>query len=451
MFMEQMDATIISPVIPQIATAFGIDPLSLNVTMTVYLLCSLIFIPLSGLFANRWGSRATFRASITLFILSSVLCALATNLATLVACRALQGAAAAMMVPVGRNALIHAVGKGKLVQALAWMVTPAMLGPMMGPPLGGLLGTYLSWHWVFLVNVPVGLLGLVAARRFMPELNVRADSRFDLKEWLLLSAVLALLVAGIEHVRQASDPLGVAAFLVLLGAVTTAYIHRYRQQARPMLDFSLLRLPSFAAGFWGGSLVRVGYGALPFLLPLMLQLGLGYSAVHSGIVLLVGGTAAFLAKTQTGAMLSRLGFRRALILNGALCAVGLLLCAAFASPGWNLAGIAAVMAAIGFFRAIQFNALSAIAYADMPPEKVAAATTLNTMAWQLAVMLGIAVSALVVQASAAWRDIDAPGTPDYAAAFVVLALACLAALPWYRCLPSHAGAELSGHRPRLSH
>lgn len=217
-----------------------------------------------------------------------------------------------------------------------------------------------------------------------------------------------------------------------------------------MVDLRLLRVPSFAAGFWGGSLIRVGYGTLPFLLPLMLQLGLGYSPVHSGMVLLIGGVAAMLAKTQTPAMLGRWGFRRSLLGNGWLCAAGLATCAAYVLPGWNLVAIAATIAVSGFFRAIQFNALSAIAYADLSAEKVASATTLNTMAWQLAVMLGIALSTVVVEASAAWQGRALPAANDYAAAFIMLAVVCLVAMPCYRALPEDAGSELSGHSARTT-
>lgn len=450
MFMEQLDATIISPVIPQIALQYGIDPLGLNLTMTIYLLCSLIFIPLSGLFAARWGSRTTFCWSVSLFVVSSALCAMSASLEALTASRGLQGAAAAMMVPVGRNVLIHAVGKGKLVQALAWMVTPAMLGPMMGPPLGGILGTYLSWHWVFLANVPVGLAGLWAARRVMPQLHTRISSMFDWGEWLLLSAVLALIVIGVESVRQANDLTWGLAFMAALSGLLVFYTRYRRRLVRPMLDFSLLRGREFSAGFWGGSLVRVGYGALPFLLPLMLQLGLGFSAVQSGVVLLISGTVAFFAKTQTAKMLARWGFRRLLISNGLMCTAGLLACAFFAIPGWHLLAISLIMAIVGFFRAIQFNALSAIAYADLPAEKVASATTLNTMAWQLSVTLGIAFSALLIEWSATWAGRVEPVASDYGLAFGLLAAFCMAALPWYRSLSEHAGQELSGHTSRAS-
>lgn len=445
-FMEQLDATIISPVIPDIARDFGVAPLSLNLTMTIYLLCSLVFLPLSGLVAARYGTRTVFAGAVALFTASSVMCALATSLPALAAFRGLQGMAAAMMVPVGRTAIVHTTSKAQLVEALAWFITPAMVGPMLGPPLGGLLSSYLSWHWVFLINVPVGLAGLWAARFIMPQLHHRADLRFDLREWLLATAALALLILLMEQARHGAGlPLlaGLAlAFLLCAGL----YLRRFRDLAAPMLDFRLLRLPTFAAGFWGGSLVRVGYGALPFLLPLMLQLGLGYTALQSGIVLLISGSVAFFTKTQTSRVLRRWGFRNVLCYNGAACALALAGCALFSLPYWGLAGITAFVSMASFFRAVQFNALTAISYSDQPREKVASATTLNTMAWQLAIMLGISLSALLVQWSA---NLGARGTPaamDFSVAFVILALFAGAATPCCRALSAQAGAELSGHR-----
>ncbi|CAM3825304.1 MFS transporter [Bordetella bronchialis] len=445
-FMEQLDATIISPVIPDIARDFGVDPLSLNLTMTVYLLCALVFIPLSGVVASRYGTRTTFSWAVATFVASSVLCAMSQSLPALTCARALQGMGAAMMVPVGRTAIVHSVGKAQLVEALAWMTTPAMVGPMLGPPLGGLFSTYLSWHWVFLINVPVGLAGWLACRRVMPQLRQHNTLRFDLREWLYAAAVLGLAVVALERARHAFDALLAGALLVPLAVFAGLYVRRFRRLHSPMMDFRLLSLPTFAAGFWGGALSRVGYGALPFLLPLMLQLGLGFSALQSGIVLLVSGTVAFFTKTRTSSVLRRWGFRRVLLWNGLLCAVALAGFALFASPAWSMGAIAAIVSLAGFFRAVQFNAVTAVAYADLPPGKVASATTLNTMAWQLAIMLGIALSALITQWSAKLGGRGAPVAADYSAAFLVLGLFVLAAIPRYRALPAHAGAALSGHR-----
>ncbi len=446
-FMEQLDATIIAPAIPQIAAGFGVTPLSLNLTMTIYLLCSVAFIPTSSHLVARWGTRSVFRASLFVFAVSSVLCAWAPDLAALAGARALQGVGAALMVPVGRMALVHVTPRRELVMALAWMITPAMLGPLLGPPLGGLITTWLSWHWIFFINVPLGLAGWLAAKRAMPQIRPAVEARFDLVAWTLLAALLAGVIVAIEWARHGVAGTAAAAvpFAIAMVFLAWGYVRRSRRASVPLLDLGLLRVPTFNTSFWAGSLVRVGFGAVPFLLPLMLQVALGFSPLQSGLVLLASGAVAFVTKTRTAGMLRRWGFRKVLILNGALCAAGLGICAAF-QASWGLAWIALAVSIAGFFRSIQFNALAAIAYADLPAAKIAPATTLNTMGQQLAVMLGISLSALVVDASARAGARAVPGSTDFALAFGLMALIALAAFPQYLRLRPDSGSELSGHR-----
>lgn len=447
-FMEQLDATIISPAIPDMARSFGVEPLSLNITMTVYLLCSLAFIPMGGPLAARWGTRRVFQWAVVLFVLGSVLCTMSSGLTALALSRAVQGVGAALMVPVGRTAIVHTVSKTQLVQALAWMITPAMIGPMVGPPLGGLIVTYASWEWMFLINVPIGLLGLIGANRIMPQLLDRCDTPFQFREWVLMSAVLALAVVLLEKVRDGAAALSLALPAAGLVVLAACYAVGFRRAQRPMLDFRLLAVPTFSTGFWGGALVRMGYGALPFLLPLMLQIGLGFSAMESGTVLLASGGVALLTKTRTAALLRRWGFRAVLLWNGILCALGLLGCALFGIPAWSVAAVALVASLAGLFRSVQFNALAAISYADLPPQKIALATTLNTMGWQLAIMLGISLSALTVEWSARLAGHETPAATDFSTAFLMLALFAFAAVPRYMALPARAGDELSGYQAR---
>lgn len=448
-FMEQLDSTIIAPAIPDIALQYGVTPLSLNLTMTIYLLCSVAFIPVSGFLAARWGTRPVFRGALLLFVFSSLLCAAAPNLATLAAARALQGVAAALMVPVGRMAIVHSTPRKQLVLALAWMITPAMLGPLFGPPLGGLITMAWSWHWIFLINLPIGLAGWWYAGRVMPQIRQPMASSFDGLAWLLLAALLGCVIAGLEWLRHASEGQGSLAWGAALAAAALAlgagYARRSRAAAAPLLEFALLRERSFNTSFWAGALVRVGYGAMPFLLPLMLQIGLGFSALQSGLALLASGAVAFITKTQTAAILRRWGFRRVLVVNGVLCAMGLGLCALFDAQ-WGLGAIALAVSIAGFFRSIQFNALAAIAYADLPASKIAAATTLNTMGQQLAVMLGISLATLAVDYSSRLAGRTQPVAWDFAVAFCFVTLAALAALPFYLRLRHDAGCELSGHR-----
>ena len=440
-FMEQLDSTIIAPAIPDIAASLNVDPLSLNLTMTIYLLCSVVFIPTGDWLASRFGTRTVFQVALAVFGISSLMCALASSIEMLVAARAIQGTSAALMVPVGRTSIVHVTPKPQLVSALAWMITFAMLGPMLGPLLGGLLTTWLSWHWIFLINVPIVALCLLASMRAFPQIRQPADSRFDALSWLLLGGVLICLIVVLEGVREnRMDRLvWVAAMLVF----ALAYWQRSGRSRTPMLDFTLLRVPTFAASFWSGSLLRVGYGALPFLLPLMLQLSLGYTPVQSGMVLLASGLIAMLTKTQTTAILRRWGFRRVMLINGSLCVAGLVMCALFRDH-WSLGAVALAVSTAGFFRAVQFNAVAAIAYADLEPQRIGAATTLNTMVWQLAIMVGISLSSVVVTISARSAGRTEAVPLDFSLAFLTLALIGAMATPACVRLHEDAGDQLSG-------
>ncbi len=440
-FMEQLDSTIIAPAIPDIAASLNVDPLSLNLTMTIYLLCSVVFIPTGDWLASRFGTRTVFQVALAVFGISSLMCALASSVEMLVAARAIQGTSAALMVPVGRTSIVHVTPKPQLVSALAWMITFAMLGPMLGPLLGGLLTTWLSWHWIFLINVPIVVLCLLASMRAFPQIRQPADRRFDALSWLMLGGVLICLIVVLEGVREnRMDRLvWVAAMLVF----ALAYWQRSRRSRTPMLDFTLLRVPTFAASFWSGSLLRVGYGALPFLLPLMLQLSLGYTPVQSGMVLLASGLIAMLTKTQTTAILRRWGFRRVMLINGSLCVAGLVMCALFRDH-WSLGAVALAVSTAGFFRAVQFNAVAAIAYADLEPQRIGAATTLNTMVWQLAIMIGISLSSVVVTISARSGGRTDAAPLDFSMAFLTLALIGVLATPACVRLREDAGDQLSG-------
>ncbi|MBU2407838.1 MAG: MFS transporter, partial [Gammaproteobacteria bacterium] len=425
-FMEQLDSTIIAPAIPDIATQLGVAPLGLNLTMTVYLLCSVVFIPTGDWLIARFGTRTVFQFALALFALSSALCALSVSLPMLVAARAIQGASAALMVPVGRTSIVHVTPKPQLVSALAWMVTLAMAGPMLGPPLGGFLTTWLSWHWIFLINLPIALLCFVGSLRSFPQIRQPNDGRFDALSWLLLGGTLAIVIVLLEGLRGGHGNLSMWVLPML--ALDVGHAWRSRRARPPMLDFSLLRVPTFAASFWSGSLLRVGYGALPFLLPLMLQLGLGYTPLQSGLVLLAGGVVSMFTKTQTTPMLRRWGFRRLMVVNGALCVAGLAMCAFFRAD-WGLGGIALAVSVTGFVRAAQFNAVTGIAYAELPAHRIGAATTLNTMVWQLAIMVGISLSSVVVTLSAQSGGRAEAAPADYGMAFLLLAVIGALAIP----------------------
>ena len=314
MFMEQLDGTVLATALPTMAKSFGADPLHMNVALTAYLLTLAMFIPASGRIADRFGSRTVFRAAIGLFTLGSIACAQAPSLAFLVGARMLQGAGGALMSPVGRLVMLRAVSKAELVRAMAWLMIPATIGPIVGPPVGGFIVTYLSWHWIFYINVPIGLAGMALVTRFIEETRDPAHAPFDLRGLVLCGAALTAFMAGLELATRGVGSRTVAFGLLALSlGVAGLYALHARHHPRPMLDFRLLRITTFRMSVMCGSLSRIGVGALPFLLPMMLQLGFGLSAVRSGAITFSVSIGSLAMRVMAPVFLRRLGFRNVLI------------------------------------------------------------------------------------------------------------------------------------------
>lgn len=450
MFMEQLDGTVLATALPTMARSFDADPLHMNIALTSYLLTLAMFIPASGRIADRFGSRSTFRAAIALFTLGSILCAQAPTLWALVAARMLQGAGGAMMSPVGRLVMLRVVSKAELVRSMAWLMVPATIGPIVGPPVGGFIVTYLSWHWIFYINVPIGILGVLLVTIFIEEMKEPTRTKFDLLGLLLSGSALACLMFGIEVAsRGAGSPLIVAG---LIGSGTlfgSLYVLHARHHPRPMLDFRLLHIATFRLSLLCGSLSRIAVGAMPFLLPMMFQVGFGDSAAESGLITFVSSVGSLMMRTCAPWFLKRLGFRPVLIWVGLLANTLLAVSAAF-RPDWPLPLIYGVLIANGFFQSLQFMAYNTIAYADMPREDMSAATSFYTTFQQMSLTLGIAVSAAALAGSVRFTGHAQPLLIDFSAAFLfVAAVSYLAPLLATR-LDRNAGAELSGHRDRPS-
>jgi EmrB/QacA subfamily drug resistance transporter len=452
MFMEQLDGTVLATALPTMARSFGADPLHMNIALTSYLLTLAMFIPASGRIADRFGCKSTFRFAIGLFTLGSVLCAQAPTLWALVAARMLQGAGGALMSPVGRLVMLRVVSKADLVRSMAWLMVPATIGPIVGPPVGGFIVTYLSWHWIFYINVPIGLIGMVLVSVFIAEMKEPARTKFDLRGLVLAGTALSCLMFGIEVVsRGAGAHWGVAA-LIGAGAVSAGlYGLHARVTPRPMLDFRLLRVTTFRVSWMCGSLSRIAVGAMPFLLPMMFQLGFGMSAVQSGLITFVSSIGSLAMRTCAPWFLRRLGFKPVLTWVGALATLLLALSAAF-RPGWPLPLIYAVLVANGFFQSLQFMGYNTLAYADVRREDMSAATSFYTTFQQMSLTLGIALSAAALAASVAVTGHGEPMLGDFSAAFLfVSAISFLAPLLATR-LDKGAGEALSGHhevpRPR---
>lgn len=445
LFMENLDSTVVSTALPSIARAFGENPVRLNLAITAYLLSLAVFIPISGWVADRYGARHVFRVAILIFTGASILGGFSNSLPEFVAARILQGVGGAMMVPVGRLVVLRAVPKTELVRAMAYLTVPALVGPLLGPPVGGFIVTYFSWRWIFWLNLPIGLLGVALATLFIADTREPRTPPLDLPGFLLSGIGLSGLVFAFETMGRGILPNAIVIALLAVGLATVAlYVRHARRAAHPVIDLSLLRIQTFRTSIWGGLLFRIGIGSLPFLMPLLLQLGFGLSALNSGLLTFAAAAGALTMKMTAGPILRRFGFRRVLIANALISAVFLASYSLFeiSTPGWL---IVILLLAGGFFRSLQFTALNTIAYADLPPERMSLATSFASMAQQLSMSLGVGVGALALHLSVILHGGPSLAAGDFAFAFYVVAasaaLSALAFLP----LPRNAGDEVSGH------
>ncbi len=446
LFMEQLDGTVLATALPSMAQSFGVAPLHMSVALTSYLLSLAVFIPASGQAADRFGSRTVFRTAIALFTLGSVLCGLSTSLPMLVASRVLQGIGGAMMMPVGRLVLLRTVPRADLVRAMTWVLVPGLVGPVLGPPLGGFFVTYLSWRWIFAINVPIGILGFVLASRYIAEVREAVRARFDRPGFVLSGLSLACLMFGFELASRGATSIPVTLALLAIGLVSgLLYVRHARIAEHPILDLRLMRLPSFSVSVWAGSFTRITGGALPFLLPLMMQLGFGLSAAQSGLITFSSAAGAMLMKAAGLRVLRRWGFRNTLVWNGLLSTL-LLMSAALFRPGWPAAAIMVVMFTGGFFQSLQYTAYNTVAYAETPRAAMSAATSFYTTFQQLMLSAGICTAAAVLAASMAVQHHAQAKLSDFSVTWVVLGLITLIAVPISAKLSRTAGDDMSGRQ-----
>lgn len=444
LFMEQLDGTVLATALPAMAIDLREDPVALKLALTSYLLSLAVFIPLSGWAADRFGARRVFRMAIVVFTAGSILCGFSNSLATIVAARIVQGVGGAMMVPVGRLVLLRTAPRHELVRAMAWLAVPALVGPLIGPPLGGFIATYLHWRYIFWINVPIGLLGVALVTRFIPDLFEENARPLDRLGAALSGVGLSCLVFGFTIAGRGFAPAPVAPLVIVVGAAAlAAYIRHAGRAPHPIIDLRLLRVPTFRAAIYGGFLFRIGLGAVPFLLPLLLQAGFELSAYRSGLLTFVAAAGAMAMKTTAQPILKRFGFRRVLIVNAAISSAFLLANAFFtaATPHW---AIMSVLLVGGFFRSLEFTALNAIAYADIEQAEMSNATSFAAVGQQLSLSAGVAIGAAALEASRALHDGGTLRAEDFAPAFhVVAAISFLSAAIFWRLAPN-AGDELTG-------
>jgi EmrB/QacA subfamily drug resistance transporter len=447
LFMEHLDSTVLSTALPAIARDFAVDPTQLSLAITGYLFSLAVFIPASGWVADRFGTRQVFRAAILVFTLGSVLCGFAGSPAELVLARVLQGIGGAMMVPVGRLVVLRATPKPDLIRAMAYLTVPALIGPVIGPPLGGFIVTYGSWRWIFFLNLPIALVGYLLVSRFIADGREATVPPFDWGGLALTGFGFGCLVFGMETIGRDAVPGALAAGSIAAGVVLTwLYIHYARGHADPLMDLSLLTIPTFRASILGGTLFRIGVGALPFLLPLMLQIGFGLSALQSGMLTFAAAAGALLMKLVGPPILRALGFRRVLVANAVISALFMAGYGLFTPATPHLLILVTLLLG-GFFRSLQFTAVNTIAYADIPSARMSAATSLSSTMQQLSLTVGVATGALAVELTRLAQGGAPLGADDFLPAFLVVGAALLLSGVVFIRLPRDAGGEISGHRP----
>jgi EmrB/QacA subfamily drug resistance transporter len=447
-FMESLDTTILNTAVPAMAHSLKVPPLDMKAVLASYTLSLAVFIPISGWMANRFGTRRVFAAAIGIFTLGSFLCGICTDIHLLVACRILQGGGGAMMLPVGRLTLVRTFAKSELIRAMSFVAIPGLVGPMLGPLIGGVIVAYFHWRVIFFVNIPIGFLGLFLVRRHLPNFVAAKSHPLDFVGLVLFGSGISLLSYVLEvfgdHTLSDRE---IAGLLALSAALIAAYGVHAARTPHPLLRLGLLRIRSFRVSVSGNLLTRLGIGGLPFLLPLLYQIGLGYSPIQSGLVIMPQALAAISFKFTLPVILRRFGYRQVLIFNTVMLGVMLMLFSTIdtATPPWTIALLAF---AFGFFTSTQYTSMNTLAYADVNNEQASGASSIASTVQQMAVSFGVAAASLV---AALFIPGHARATPPEMIHGIHLALRTLGA--WtvvstivFSGLKASDGAAVSAHK-----
>ena len=442
LFMEHVDSNVITTSLPAIAGDLHTSPIALKLAMTSYLVALSVFIPVSGWMSDRFTARIIFRCAIGVFLVGSVCCALSFSLHSFVVSRFLQGMGGAMMTPVGRLLLVKSTPKAELVIAFAWFSVPALVGPLVGPPLGGFITTYFSWHWIFLINIPIGIMGLVLSTIYLPKNETKIVRPLDWGGFILSAIALSGFIFGLSIVSLPALPQSVGISVTIVGLVAGGfYVHHARSKTAPLLNLHLFDDPVFCRSIIGGSIFRLGIGAVPFLLPMMLQLSFGLTPIQSGMMVLAAALGALGMKFGAKQVYAHFGFRNVLMTGAVVSAIFIAINGVFypTTSYWIMVPILLIG---GFLRSLFFSGVNALAFADIKNDQISQATPIAAVAQQASVALGIAIAGAVLEISSSFHS-NILKLADFHISFFVIAAISALAFFVFRTLPHNAGHALN--------
>ncbi len=445
-FMQALDATILNTALPAIAVSLDRSPLAMQSAIISYTLTVAMLIPVSGWLADRFGTRKIFIIAVTLFTLGSLLCALSGTLGLLVASRIIQGVGGAMMMPVARLALLRAYPRSELLPVLNFVTMPGLVGPILGPLLGGVMVTYLTWHWIFLINIPIGILGIIYARKYMPDFTT-PKRRFDLAGFLMFGISLVMISVGIELFGERIVS-GWLASAVLAGGVVLLllYIQHARRHPFPLIGLPIFRTRTFSVGIIGNIASRLGTGCVPFLMPLMLQVGFGYSAIIAGCMMAPTAVGSILAKSTVTQVLRWFGYRKTLV--GVTIFIGVMIMSfALQSPGASIALMVAPLFILGMAMSTQFTAMNTITLADVTDENASSGNSVLAVTQQLSISFGVAVSAAVLRF---YESFESTTVDHFHATFLTMGVLSVFSAAVFMLLKPGDGRHLVANRDKSS-
>ena len=442
-FMDGLDSSIISTSLPQMAQSFSVSPSQMSAAITSYLISLAIFIPISGWIADRFGARHVFCAAIGFFTLGSVLCGLSETLPALVLSRIVQGFGGAMMTPVGRLILTRTFPKDQLMKAMGYYMLPGMVGPTMGPLVGGFITTYFTWHWNFFINVPIGLIGMAVALRFIPDVRMPRPSAFDVTGFVIIACGMGTAQFALENLGRHTLPDSTEVLLVVLAAVILAGYYLYaRGRAAPVLELKMFGGRTFSIAVLAGSVIRAGIATVPFLLPLLLQVGFGLSPFQSGLLTFLNTAGAMSMRAWVRHLVRRFGFR-SVFMCGVFLDSGLMAGFALFEPTTPHILIAVYLFVFGVLRSAQMIGMSALAYSDIADENMSKATSIFALAQRLSQSLGVGISATLLAFLAGTGSIS---LVDFKIVFIAIALLMASSAIGFRRLKPEDGWQVSGYR-----